>query len=79
LFAKTNKTIEIAGRNIPIPFSETKVPPDKFSERYTKNPSKIKLNIMFNLFNTNCRCLSLKLKIFINVNPETEINSIIAN
>ena len=46
LLAKTNNTIAKTGTNIPIPFSETKgVSPDKFSERYTNNPNKIKFNI----------------------------------
>ena len=49
LLAKTSITIEIIGRNIPIPFSETNaVPPDKFSERYTNNPNKIKFNMLKN-------------------------------
>jgi hypothetical protein len=54
LLAKTNNTIAKTGRNIPIPFSETAgVSPDKFSERYTNNPNKIKFNIIFNLPITN--------------------------
>jgi hypothetical protein len=49
LLAKTNNTIATIGRNIPIPFSETRtVSPDMFSERYTNNPNKIKFKIMFN-------------------------------
>lgn len=67
----------MAGRNIPIPFSETSVSPDKLSVRYTKNPSKIKLNMIDNLFNTNCVCLFLKLKILIKVTKEIRPNSII--
>jgi hypothetical protein len=54
LLANTRKTIETIGRNIPIPFSETAgVSPDKFSERYTNNPNKIKFNMMFSLPMTN--------------------------
>jgi hypothetical protein len=53
LLANTN-TIATIGRNIPIPFSETRtVSPDKFSERYTNNPNKIKFKIIFNLPITN--------------------------
>jgi hypothetical protein len=32
LLANTNNTIEIIGRNIPIPFSETIVSPDTFRD-----------------------------------------------
>ncbi|GEP52427.1 hypothetical protein FNO01nite_30990 [Flavobacterium noncentrifugens] len=54
LLANTKKTIETIGRNIPIPFSETiTASPDKFSERYTNNPNKIKFNMIFNLLITN--------------------------
>jgi hypothetical protein len=54
LLDKTNNTIATIGRNIPIPFSETAgVSPDKFSERYTNNPNKIKFNMIFNLPITN--------------------------
>lgn len=65
----------MAGRKIPIPFSETSVSPDKLSVRYTKNPSKIKLNMIDNLFNTNCVCLFLKLKILIRVIKEIKPNN----
>jgi hypothetical protein len=54
LLANTNNTIATIGRNIPIPFSETRtVSPDMFSERYTNNPNKIKFKIIFNLPMTN--------------------------
>jgi hypothetical protein len=54
LLAKTKNTIASTGRNIPIPFSETAgVSPDRFSERYTNNPNKIKFNMIFNLPITN--------------------------
>jgi hypothetical protein len=54
LLANTKKTIAIIGRNIPIPFSETvTASPDRFSERYTNKPNKIKFNMIFNLPKTN--------------------------
>ncbi len=66
LLAKTKNTIEKMGRSIPIPFSETSVSPDKFSDRYTNNPSKIKFNMMLRRPNTNCVCLFLYIDIAIN-------------
>ncbi|GGH46480.1 hypothetical protein GCM10011364_20700 [Mangrovimonas yunxiaonensis] len=63
LLAKAKNTIEIIGRKIPIPFSETTVSPDKFSDWYTNNPSKIKFNIILSRPKTNCDFLFLKLKI----------------
>ncbi len=68
LLAKTKNTIEKIGRRIPIPFSETSVSPDKLSERYTNNPSKIKFNMILRRPKTNCDCLSLYLNIEINDN-----------
>lgn len=65
----------MAGRRIPIPFSETSVSPDKLSVRYTKNPSKIKLNIIDNLFKTNCSCLFWYIKTLINVSKDTIPNN----
>ena len=68
LLAKTKNTIEKIGKSIPIPFSETTVSPDKLSDRYTNNPSKIKFNMMLRRPKTNCDCLSLYLKIEIKDN-----------
>jgi hypothetical protein len=45
LLANTN-TIANKGRNIPIPFRNKNCFPDKFSERYTNNPNKIKFKII---------------------------------
>ena len=53
LLAKTNNTIEIIGIKIPIPFSETLVSPDMFSDWYTNNPSKKKFNMMLSRPNIN--------------------------
>ena len=46
LLAKTKNTIEIKGRNNPIPFSAFSNAPGKLSSRYTNNPSKIKFNMI---------------------------------
>ena len=64
LLANTKNTIERTGRNIPIPFSETVVSPDKFRDRYTKNPSKKKFNMIFSCPKTNCDFR------FLNINTE---------
>ena len=63
LLAKAKNTIEIIGRNIPIPFSETTVSPDIFSDKYTKNPSKKKFNMMLRRPKTNWSFLFLNIKI----------------
>jgi hypothetical protein len=68
LLAKTKNTIEKIGRRIPIPFSETSASPDKFSDRYTNNPSKIKFNMILSRPKTNCSFLSLNINIEINAN-----------
>ena len=76
LLAKTKNTIEKIGRSIPIPFSETSdVSPDKLSDRYTNNPSKIKFNMMLRRSNTNCVCLFLNIKIAINDNKADPKNN----
>ena len=51
------------GIKTPIPFSETKVSPDKVSDLYTKTPSNTKFEIIFKRFKTNCVCRFLKLNI----------------
>ena len=68
LLAKTKNTIEKIGRRIPIPFSETVVSPDKFSDRYTNNPSKIKFNMMLSRPITNWDFLFLNINIAIKDN-----------
>jgi len=66
LFAKTRSKIAKIGKNIPIPFSETKVSPDTVSDKYINNPNKkrfIKIRIRPI---TNCNFLLLKIKMFTN-------------
>jgi hypothetical protein len=62
LLAKTNNTIEITGRNNPIPFSAFSNAPGKLSSRYTNNPSKIKFNMILRRPKTNWFCLDLNEK-----------------
>ncbi len=59
LFAKTSKTIEIIGKNIPIPFSETAVSPDKVCDTYTNTPNKKRFVKILSRPNTNCNFLLL--------------------
>ncbi len=59
LFANTTNSIVTTGMNIPIPFSETSVPPDKFSDTYTNTPNKKRFVKIFKRPNTNCSCLFL--------------------
>ena len=63
LLAKTKNTIDKIGMNIPTPFSEMLLSPGGISNWYTKNPNKIKFNIMLSRPNTNWNFLFLKLKI----------------
>ncbi len=42
------------GKNIPIPFSETKVSPDNVCDRYINIPNKKRFINMFNRPKTNC-------------------------
>ena len=74
LLAKTNNTIEITGRNNPIPFSASSNAPGKLSSRYTNNPSKIKFNMIFRRHNTNCVCRDLNLKTATTDNKAETIN-----
>ncbi len=71
--------IERVGRNIPIPFSEICIPPGMFSVRKTKNPSKIKLNMIANLFKTNCVCLFLNKNKLNTANAEIPAKNTIYN
>jgi hypothetical protein len=77
LLANTNNTIETIGSSNPIPFSEFAVSPDKVSNRYINNPSKIKFNIMFKRPNTNWVCLVLNKKTAINDSAADAKNKII--
>ena len=73
LLANAKNTIEIIGRKIPKPFSETKASPDKFRDWYTNNPSKKKFNRMFSRPNINWDFLFLNLEIdSIEKNAETK-------
>ena len=54
LFAKTNSKITMTGKNIPIPFSETKASPDNVCDRYINIPNKKRFINMFKRPNTNC-------------------------
>ncbi len=53
LFAITSSKITMIGKNIPIPFSETKASPDNVCDRYINNPNKKRFINMFKRPKTN--------------------------
>jgi len=76
LLAKTKKTMESTGRNIPIPFSEICISPGIIRVQYTKNPSKTKFNIIFKRPKTNWSFRFLNIKIEIRANNPERANRI---